>query len=111
MLQGEQNSCASFYCISYTIGCERNNLIDYVFHRFSINLQCGPNTSPRDDVALHLTVDFFRKLFIRNSIQNMSWGVEENFGGMSLSAGQQFRISIVCEPSQFVVSYSTSFYN
>lgn len=79
-------------------------------HRFSINLQCGPNTSPRDDVALHLTADFTRRLFLRNSIHSMSWGMEENQGGMPLHPGQQFHITIVIEASQFTVRLRTSLF-
>lgn len=58
----------------------------------------------RDDVALHIAADFSRRLFIRNSIQNMNWGTEESHGGMPLYPGQGFTINITCEPADFVVS-------
>ncbi len=73
-----------------------------------MNLQCGPNTCPRDDVALHLTADFIRRLFIRNSIHGMAWGIEENQGGIPLLPGQQFQMTITCDASQFTVSNAHS---
>lgn len=58
----------------------------------------------RDDVALHVAVDFTRRLLIRNSIQNMNWGIEESHGSMPLCPGQGFIIIISCETNDFVVS-------
>lgn len=58
----------------------------------------------RDDVALHVAVDFTRRLLIRNSIQNMNWGTEESHGSMLVYPGQGFTIVISCETNDFVVS-------
>jgi len=72
--------------------------------RFAINLQCGPNTSPRDDIALHVAPRFIENYITRNSLQNMVWGVEENHGYMPLTRGQGFEIMILCNPSHYNVS-------
>lgn len=75
--------------------------------RFSINLQCGPNVSPRrDDVALHVSLDFGRRVVVRNSIQNMSWGIEETYGDMPVFPGQPFDIIITSDASQFTVIFN-----
>lgn len=71
--------------------------------RFAINLQYGPNTSPRDDIALHVTPRFNENYITRNSLQNMAWGVEENHGHMPLTRGQGFEIIILCEPTHYKV--------
>ncbi|KAJ9582385.1 hypothetical protein L9F63_003278 [Diploptera punctata] len=73
-------------------------------NRFAINLQCGPNTSPRDDIALHISPRFCEHHITRNSLQNMSWGVEENHGHMPLTAGQSFEIIILCDPSHYKIA-------
>jgi hypothetical protein len=79
--------------------------LTFRIRRFSINLQCGPNVSPRwDDVALHVSLDFVRRAVLRNSIQNMSWGPEESYGDMPLYPGQGFSLIITADPSQFTVN-------
>ena len=84
------------------------NLCEFMVHfciccRFAINLQCGPHTSPRDDIALHLAPRFSENYITRNSLQNMVWGVEENHGYMPLARGQGFEIIILCDPSHYKV--------
>jgi len=79
-------------------------IIIYVCCRFAINLQCGPKTSPRDDIALHVAPRFNASYITRNSLQNMVWGAEENHGYMPLACGQGFEIIILCDPSHYKVS-------
>ena len=76
----------------------------YVCCRFAINLQCGPNTSPRDDIALHVAPHLNGSYITRNCVQNMVWGVEEKHGHMPLARGQGFEIMILCDPSHYKVS-------
>ncbi|KAL1460822.1 hypothetical protein WDU94_012765 [Cyamophila willieti] len=88
-------------------GCQPGTLIDIQGHvplhstRFAVNIQCGPNVSPRDDVAFHINVDFLQNRIVRNSISQLQWGHEEAHGYMPLTKGQPFSIVILCETSKF----------
>lgn len=73
-------------------------------NRFAINLQCGPNTAPRDDIAFHLSPRFSENCIARNSLQNVNWGPEENYGHMPIMRGQYFEIIILCEAGQFKIA-------
>uniref|UniRef100_A0A224YXK8 Galectin n=1 Tax=Rhipicephalus zambeziensis TaxID=60191 RepID=A0A224YXK8_9ACAR len=66
---------------------------------FAINLQCGPNVHPRDDIALHLSPVFSPPpRIVRNSIQAQQWGPEESHGDpFPLVAGQSFEILVLVE--------------
>ena len=76
------------------------------FHfRFAINLQCGPNVNPRDDLALHFSVDFDQNCVIRNSLTNLMWGPEERHGGFPFAQNAPFEVLILCEGNQYRVSY------
>ncbi|PNF22381.1 hypothetical protein B7P43_G17260 [Cryptotermes secundus] len=79
-------------------------------NRFAINLQCGPRTSPRDDIALHVSPRFNESYITRNSLQNMAWGVEENHGHMPLSRGQGFEIIILCDPTHYKIAVNGQHY-
>ncbi|XP_061726094.1 galectin-4-like [Cydia pomonella] len=72
--------------------------------RFAINLQCGPNTDPRDDIALHLNFRFVEQCVVRNHLTAMSWGMEETGGGMPLSQGGNFEALLLCEPQSIKVA-------
>jgi hypothetical protein len=72
--------------------------------RFAINLLCGLNTSPRDDVAIHVNPRFNENLIVRNSLQKAVWGKEERYGPMPLARGQGFEILILCDPTHYKVS-------
>ncbi|XP_053622950.1 galectin-9-like [Plodia interpunctella] len=65
--------------------------------RFAFNLQCGPNTDPRDDIALHLNFRFVEQCVVRNHLTAMDWGLEDTEGGMPLRPGDQFEALILCE--------------
>ncbi|CAB3231854.1 unnamed protein product [Arctia plantaginis] len=72
--------------------------------RFAINFQCGPNTDPRDDIALHLNFRFVEMCVVRNHLTAMSWGVEDTNGGMPLNRGESFEALILCEPHAIKVA-------
>ncbi|CAH0698395.1 unnamed protein product [Spodoptera exigua] len=72
--------------------------------RFAINFQCGPNTDPRDDIALHLNFRFVEMCVVRNHLTAMNWGVEETNGGMPLNRGDSFEALILCEPQSLKVA-------
>ncbi|XP_049879664.1 alpha-(1,3)-fucosyltransferase 10-like [Pectinophora gossypiella] len=71
--------------------------------RFAINLQIGPETDPRDDIALHVNFNFAEMHVIRNSLEGGEWGMCESYGGMPLEQGAPFDITIVCEIECFRV--------
>src|SRR5699024_9740827 len=72
---------------------------------FAINLQCGGNVNPRDDVALHLSPVFTPPpRIVRNSISSNRWGPEESFGGFPLAAGSSFEFMILVEHSEFRIA-------
>jgi hypothetical protein len=64
---------------------------------------CGPRTSPPDDIALHVSPHFNKGHIARNSIVNMTWGIEEIHGHMPLLRGQGFEIIILCDPTHYKV--------
>ncbi|XP_041968790.1 galectin-7-like [Aricia agestis] len=72
--------------------------------RFAINLQCGPNTDPRDDIALHLNFRFVEMCVVRNHLSTMNWGLEDTSGGMPLARGQPFEALVLCEPQSMKVA-------
>lgn len=71
-----------------------------------MNLQCGPNVNPRDDIALHINPRFEGNLskIIRNSLQMQQWGLEENFGHFPFVTGQPFEILILVDTDHFKVN-------
>jgi hypothetical protein len=72
--------------------------------RFDINLECGTNKYPIDDIALHVNPRFNTNQILRNTYQKTVWGVEEIGGHMPLARDQRFEILILCEPTHFKVS-------
>ncbi|KAJ8705829.1 hypothetical protein PYW08_012875 [Mythimna loreyi] len=72
--------------------------------RFAINLQCGPNTDPRDDIALHLNFRFVEMCVVRNHMTAMNWGVEDLDGGMPLNRGDNYEVLVLCEPHSMKIA-------
>ncbi|XP_021923647.1 galectin-4-like isoform X2 [Zootermopsis nevadensis] len=111
---------------TYNLGLPYIGIVDGGFHpgklvriqgtvlpsanRFSINLQCGPNVSPRDDIAIHVSPRFNENYIARNSLQNVAWGIEENHGPMPLARGQGFEIIILCEPTHYKIAVNGQHY-
>lgn len=79
---------------------------------FAINLQCGPNVHPRDDIALHLSPVFSPPpRVVRNSIQAQQWGPEESHGDpFPLVAGQKFEILVLTEHDHFKIAINGAHY-
>lgn len=73
---------------------------------FAVNLQCGPNTHPRDDIALHLSPVFAPPpRVVRNSIQHQQWGPEESHGDpFPLVVGQGFEILVLVEHESYKIA-------
>jgi len=72
--------------------------------RMQINIQCGPATEPRDDVALHLSIRPQENALIRNHYQNRIWGAEERFGHSPIYYGQPFDILVLAEHNQYKIA-------
>lgn len=79
---------------------------------FAINLQCGPNVHPRDDIALHLSPVFSPPpRIVRNSIQAQQWGPEESHGDpFPLVAGQNFELLVLVEHDQYKIAINGKHY-
>lgn len=79
---------------------------------FAVNLQCGPNTSPRDDVALHLSPVFSPPpRVVRNSIQQHQWGPEESHGPpFPFVAGQGFEMLVLAEQNRYKIAINGAHY-
>ncbi|KAL6431756.1 hypothetical protein ACFW04_007347 [Cataglyphis niger] len=65
--------------------------------RFAVNYQLGPTLNPRDDIAIHVSPRFPEGFVTRNSIESMTWGVEENSGPLWIHPGQKFEMIILCD--------------
>lgn len=79
---------------------------------FAVNLQCGPNVHPRDDIALHLSPVFSPPpRVVRNSIQAQQWGPEESHGDpFPLVAGQKFEILVLTEHDHYKIAINGMHY-
>lgn len=80
-----------------------------LFYSFTINLQTGAATGPRDDTALHMSVRPTDPVIVRNHYENKVWGTEERFGGCPIYPGQPFEILILAESTAFKVSHRSKF--
>lgn len=83
------------------IGIYKNNShCSWDFGRFAINLQCGPNTNPRDDLALHFNPRFQERAVVRNSLIMGQWGHEERHGHFPFIPGQGFELLLLADSQQ-----------
>lgn len=73
-------------------------------HRFTINLQCGPNVNPRDDLALHLSIRVPERVVVRNTLTMGQWGTEERQGGFPFVAGQGFEVLLLSDTNHYKVN-------
>ncbi|XP_050096436.1 32 kDa beta-galactoside-binding lectin lec-3-like [Anopheles aquasalis] len=78
--------------------------------RFNINLQLGPEVSPRDDTALHLSIRPSEQTIVRNSFVSQTWQEEERFGDCPISVGQPFTLEIRVEEFNFVIFINDEWY-
>lgn len=72
--------------------------------RISINIQGGAALSPRDDVALHMSVRPSENIIVRNHLVNHVWGTEERFGGCPIRPGQHFDLLILAEHAAWKIA-------
>ncbi|KAF9411965.1 hypothetical protein HW555_009379, partial [Spodoptera exigua] len=69
--------------------------------RFAVNLQCGPNLHPDEDIAFHFNPRFCQKAVVRNHFIWSGWGPEETQGPLPLSSGEPFEVFIHCYKHAF----------
>lgn len=82
-----------------------SNIFPFSVTSFAINLQCGPNTNPRDDLALHLNIRIQERAVVRNSLIGGHWGQEERHGSVfPFVPGQGFEILLLAEVNNYKVS-------
>ncbi|XP_033625559.1 uncharacterized protein LOC117288794 [Asterias rubens] len=77
--------------------------------RFHINLQCGLESQPRSDIALHFNPRFvFKKqsaeYVVCNALKSQQWGPEERGGTFPFVRGQNFEIMILCDENEYKVA-------
>ncbi|XP_044264480.1 galectin-4-like isoform X2 [Tribolium madens] len=72
--------------------------------RFNINFQTGPNSKPRDDTGLHISVRLKQGYIARNSYIGGAWGDEDGKGRLPIGPGQQFEILILPDVHDYKVA-------
>nr|CAI5845488.1 unnamed protein product [Callosobruchus analis] len=69
--------------------------------RFSINLATGPNSKPRDDTSLHISVRLNQGYIARNSYKDGSWGDEQGSGKLPIGQAQSWEILILVDQNDY----------
>ena len=78
----------------------------FLFFSFAINLQCGPNTNPRDDLALHINARIQERAVVRNSLIGGHWGQEERQGSVfPFIPGQGFEVLVLADAQNYKVIF------
>ncbi|KAG5882586.1 hypothetical protein JTB14_030135 [Gonioctena quinquepunctata] len=72
--------------------------------RFNINFQVGPNDSPRDDTALHISVRLNQGYIARNSYQDGEWGNEQGNLDLPIGTAQSWEIIILVDHNDYKVA-------
>lgn len=76
--------------------------------RLIMNFQSGPECilypKPRDDASLHISIRDDEKAIVLNHIGNKTWGVEERKSGFPIEADKTFKLQILVEQTQFIIS-------
>ncbi|XP_019872423.1 galectin-4 isoform X2 [Aethina tumida] len=85
-------------------------IVDPNADRFNINLQAGPNSKPRDDTSLHISVRLNQGYIARNTYIDGSWGDEQGNGRLPIGAGQHFEIIILNDPSSYKIAVNGQHY-
>lgn len=81
--------------------------------RFAVNLVCrsvqqSSKHSINSNIAFHFNPRFQDGIIVRNSRRNGAWETEEREGGLPISRGEAFSMSILCEEDAFKVCFVDS---
>uniref|UniRef100_A0A182PNX8 Galectin n=1 Tax=Anopheles epiroticus TaxID=199890 RepID=A0A182PNX8_9DIPT len=74
--------------------------------RFNINLQYGPEVSPRDDTALHLSIRPGEGRIVRNTYVGQCWQEEERTGDCPIGVGELFTLEIRVKDTHFSIRFN-----
>ncbi|KAL1513139.1 hypothetical protein ABEB36_002595 [Hypothenemus hampei] len=72
--------------------------------RININLATGPNSQPRDDIALHISIRLNQGCIVRNSYANNRWQDEDRSGNLPIEKGQSFKIVVLVDPLHYKIA-------
>ncbi|KAF2888344.1 hypothetical protein ILUMI_17829 [Ignelater luminosus] len=75
-------------------------------YEFNINLQCGSQTTPQDDIAIQITVKLLDGYIALNSLENGVWGVEQRMLSLPIKRAEKFHVVLLCGLSRFTVCIS-----
>ncbi|KAF2889240.1 hypothetical protein ILUMI_16933, partial [Ignelater luminosus] len=81
-----------------------------VAYRFNINLQCGPQTTPQDDIALQVSVRMLDGYIALNSLQHSVWDEEQRNLTLPIKRAERFEIILLCEFNQYKVAINGHHY-
>ncbi|KAF2898414.1 hypothetical protein ILUMI_07761 [Ignelater luminosus] len=84
--------------------------VSSIANRFNINLQCGPKTSPQDDIALQVSIRLLDGYIALNSLQHGVWDEEQRSIRLPVKCGERFKISLICEFNQYKVDINKQHY-
>ena len=70
--------------------------------RFTVNLTCGLNQAPMDDIALAFSPSYQQGLVVVNHLKKQVWGQPLQVQNV-IQKGQNFEMIILCEAHQFKV--------
>ena len=73
-----------------------------LFHRFSINLQCGKDAG--SNIVLHFNPRFNENCVVRNTKRNGTWEREERGGFLPFKKQQPFEIILHVDSQHFKVN-------
>ncbi|KAF2889288.1 hypothetical protein ILUMI_16885, partial [Ignelater luminosus] len=82
----------------------------YKYSRFNINLQCGPQTAPQDDIALHMSVRLLEGHVVLNSLQHGIWNEEQRNLALPIKRAERFEIILTCEFNHYKVAINGRHY-
>ncbi|XP_033647779.1 galectin-8-like [Asterias rubens] len=71
--------------------------------RFTVNLTCGLNQAPMDDIALAFSPSYQQGLVVVNHLKKQVWGQPLQVQNV-IQKGQNFEMIILCEAHQFKIA-------
>lgn len=75
-----------------------------IAYKFDINLQCGPQTVPRDDIALQISVRILDGFIAINTLQAGVWGEEFQSFTQPIKRANHFEVTIMCDFNKYKIA-------